>query len=108
MRPLIYNEQPTEASSILKMVDPFQHLAQNALESIIAEAKVRHFPKGAYVFRQGDPSLQALFVLVSGSADITVLDKQDREVLVGKRHELDFFGEMVFFQRTIILLPCER
>lgn len=97
MRPLVYNGQPTEAGSLLKMVAPFQHLAQNALESIIAEAKVRHFPKGAYVFRQGDPSLHALFVLVSGSADITVLDKQDREVLVGKRHELDFFGEMVFF-----------
>ncbi|MBS3898921.1 MAG: CBS domain-containing protein [Dethiobacter sp.] len=97
MKPLIYNGQPIAASSILKKVNPFQHLAQSTLESIIAKSEIRQFPKGIYVFRQGDPSLQALFVLVSGSADITVLDKQDKEVLVSKRQELEFFGEMVFF-----------
>jgi len=96
MKPLICNGQPVEASNILKKVNPFQHLAQNTLESILAKAEIRQFPKGTYVFRQGDASLQALFVLVSGSVDITVLDKQDREVLVSKRQELEFFGEMVF------------
>lgn len=97
MKPLIYNGQPTEASSILKKVNPFQHLAQRTLESIIAKSEIRQFSKGIYVFRQGDAPLQTLFVLVSGSAEITVLDKQDKEFLVSKREELEFFGEMVFF-----------
>ncbi|MBS4006833.1 MAG: CBS domain-containing protein [Clostridium sp.] len=97
MNKLIYNGQPTEARSILNKVNPFQHLTQSTLESIIAKSEIRQFPKGIYVFRQGDPSLQALFVLVSGSVEITVLDKQDKEVLVSKRQELEFFGEMVFF-----------
>ncbi|GFP20191.1 hypothetical protein HKBW3S03_01692, partial [Candidatus Hakubella thermalkaliphila] len=72
------------------------------------KSEIRHFSKEIYVFRQGDASLQTLFVLVSGSAEITVLDKQDREFSISKRQELEFFGEMVFFQKTATLFRSGR
>lgn len=93
---LIHSGQPTEVSSILKKVPPFQLLAQSTLESMITKAEIREFPKNAYVFRQGDSSLQSLFVLASGNVNITVLNEQDKEVLVDTRNELEFFGEIVF------------
>ncbi|MCW3489868.1 DUF294 nucleotidyltransferase-like domain-containing protein [Dethiobacter alkaliphilus] len=96
MKLLLHNGQSTDVTSILRKVTPFHLLDTEVIETIIEKAEIREFPKGSYVFRQGDPSLQTLFVIVSGSAEVTVLNEQDREVVVGRRNELDFFGETVF------------
>ncbi|HSW36322.1 MAG TPA: DUF294 nucleotidyltransferase-like domain-containing protein, partial [Candidatus Limnocylindrales bacterium] len=96
MSPLLLGEQLAETAGILKKVAPFYLLDQNVLESIAAKSMLRNFPKGTYVFRQGDLSLHALFVIISGSAEILILNEQDNEVFVGKRQELEFFGETVF------------
>lgn len=96
MKLVQYDGQPTEASSILKKVTPFNLLDQSVLDKILSKAEVREFPKGSYVFRQGDPSLQSLFVVISGIAKVSVLNEQDKEVPVGKRETLGFFGETVF------------
>ncbi|MDW7649878.1 MAG: DUF294 nucleotidyltransferase-like domain-containing protein [Bacillota bacterium] len=96
MKLLMHNGQPTDAATILRKVTPFHLLDQRILDTVIKSADVRTFPQGTYIFRQGDPSLQSLFVIVSGSAEVTVLNEQDREVVVGLREELTFFGETVF------------
>lgn len=96
MKLLIYDGQPTDAASILKKVTPFHHLDAKTIDSVIKSSQVRTYPKDTYIFRQGDPSLQELFIIVSGSAEITVLSEQDKEVIVGRRNVLEFFGETVF------------
>lgn len=96
MKLLLQDGQPTEATSILKKVTPFHLLDYKVQQTVIDKAEVREFPKGNYVFRQGDPSLQTLFVVASGIAEVTVLNEHDVEVVVGKRQQYDFFGETVF------------
>jgi CBS domain-containing protein len=96
MKLLMHQGQPTNAASILKKVTPFHFLDQEIIQAVIAKAEIREIRKDNYVFRQGDASLQTLFVVVSGTAEVTVLNEQDKEVVVGKRRELDFFGETVF------------
>lgn len=96
MKLILYNGQPTDAAIILKKVIPFNVLDSKTINTIIKRVEVRDYPKGSYVFRQGDPSQQSLFIIVTGTAEVTVLDQQDKEVITGLRGELDFFGETVF------------
>jgi CBS domain-containing protein len=96
MKLLMHNGQPTDAAMVLKKVTPFHLLDNSVIDIVIKKAEAREFPKGTYIFRQGDPSLQTLFVIISGTAEVTVLNEHDREVVVGKREEFTFFGETVF------------
>jgi CBS domain-containing protein len=93
---LIHQGQPTEAASILKKVTPFHFLNTEIVDAVVNHAEFREVRKDTYVFRQGDDSLHTLFVIVAGAAEVTVLNEHDKEVVVGKRKELDFFGETVF------------
>ncbi|HSW36001.1 MAG TPA: cyclic nucleotide-binding domain-containing protein, partial [Candidatus Limnocylindrales bacterium] len=80
MKPLLRDEQQIETVGILKKVVPFDLLDQNVLENLTAKAEMRKFPRGTYVFRQGDPSLHLLFIIISGSAEILIINEQDEEV----------------------------
>ncbi|MFZ5873415.1 MAG: putative nucleotidyltransferase substrate binding domain-containing protein [Bacillota bacterium] len=83
------------AIGVLRSITPFSSLSEAVLEEIAPETRLRAFPKGTYVFRQGTPSLQALFIVVEGLAEVTVTNNQGRESVVGFRHPHDFFGETV-------------
>ncbi len=93
---IIYNGQPTNAAMFLKNIFPFNLLDRNTVETVIEHAEIRKYPKGSYVFRQGDPSHHSLFVVVTGTAEATVLNEQDKEIVTRLHGELDFFGEAVF------------
>lgn len=96
MKLFMFNGQPTDAASLLKKVTPFHLLDVPVIETVVKSSDIRSYAKGSYVFRQGDPSLQSLFVVLSGSAEITILNELDREVVIGRRNTLEFFGETVF------------
>ncbi len=87
----------SEVGTVLKSVNPFDILDDDILSAVAAKVEVRTYRKGEYVFRQGDPSLKSLFIVVSGTAEVTVLNDQDRESVTGLRHESMFFGETGFF-----------
>lgn len=120
MKLLMQDGQPTDVGIFLKQVIPFHLLDQRTIDQLVAKLEVKEYPKGAYVFRQGDPSLQSLFIIVSGTAEVTVLNENDRETVTGLRKERDFFGETVFLSEepypgsvravtdlTCIVLPQE-
>ncbi|MBT9173200.1 MAG: Inosine-5'-monophosphate dehydrogenase [Syntrophomonadaceae bacterium] len=66
------------------------------MTQVAQNTDLRHYLKGSYVFRQGDQSRQALFIIAYGSAEVAVLDEHDRETVAGLRQEGEFFGETVF------------
>lgn len=86
-----------DCAGILKLVHPFDLLDEATLNKVAEQARILHFKKGEYVFRQGDDSNQSLYVIARGTAEVTVLDEQDRESVIGERTELTFFGETGFF-----------
>jgi len=89
------DSQPA-ALELLKNIDPFQLLDDHILVQVAQNTEIHHFPKGAYVFRQGDQSRHSLFIIATGTAEVTVLDDRDRETVAGLRQEGEFFGETVF------------
>jgi CBS domain-containing protein len=88
---------PLEVGTFLKGVNPFDILDDDIMNSLASRVEVREYRRGTYIFRQGDPSLQSLFIVASGTAEVVVLNDQDREVVTGLRQEYMFFGETGFF-----------
>ncbi len=81
---------------LIKRINPFHLLDDLTLAQIAQNIELQFYTIGSYVFRQGDLSRQALFIVSSGIAEVTVLDEHDRETIAGLRHEGEFFGETVF------------
>ncbi len=84
-----------ERIQILEKIAPFNLLSQNILMEIRPRIQEKHFPKGSFFFKQGDPSLRTLFILVEGFAEIIVRNEKGAESVVGLRKPNDFFGETV-------------
>ncbi|MCW3490501.1 DUF294 nucleotidyltransferase-like domain-containing protein [Dethiobacter alkaliphilus] len=93
---LLFKGQQTDVAEILKQVNPFSCLDTDTLNTLVENVEVKQFHSGEYVYRQGDDSLQSLFVVVSGLAEISILDEQSRETVVATRKPRDFFGETAF------------
>jgi CBS domain-containing protein len=89
------NDQ-TSPLELLKKINPFYLLDDLTLAQVAQNSDLEFYAKGSYVFRQGDLSRQILFIVASGTAEVTVLDEHDRETIAGVRHEGEFFGETVF------------
>ena len=81
--------------AILKQTDPFALLEPEALVPVCQGLTVREFDARAYIFRQGDPSCDCLFVIAQGLVEILVEDDCRVESTVGLRRVFDFFGETV-------------
>lgn len=73
--------------------DPFEMLESEVLEELAEKIEVREYPPNTYVFKQGEPSLDCMFVIVSGLMEITVTNDRGVETVVGLRRYFDFFGE---------------
>ncbi|MBE0467263.1 MAG: CBS domain-containing protein [Candidatus Desulforudis sp.] len=80
---------------ILQSITPFSSLSDSVLREVAPRVHLQEFPCETYVFRQGTPSLQALYIVVSGLAEVTVTNNRGHENVVGYRHRHDFFGETV-------------
>lgn len=80
---------------ILEQIAPFNRLDQKILMQVRNMLQEKEYPKGSFFFRQGDPSLKTLFILIDGIAEIAGRNEQGVESVVGLRKPYDFFGETV-------------
>lgn len=78
---------------ILQAVPPFNLLPPDVLDHLEPKIKVRTYPQGTYVFKQGEASLNTLFLVVRGVAEGVITSDKGDETVVGLRGVEDFFGE---------------
>jgi CRP/FNR family transcriptional regulator/CRP/FNR family cyclic AMP-dependent transcriptional regulator len=78
---------------LFREVSLFSDLEDADLESLIAVATRRKFPKDSVIFFEHDPG-DALFVILSGRVKVTILSDDGREIILSVLGEKDFFGEM--------------
>ncbi|MFZ5642158.1 MAG: DUF294 nucleotidyltransferase-like domain-containing protein [Bacillota bacterium] len=84
---------PKNIREVLNSVPPFSLLPPDVLDSLEAVIVTRTYPRGVYVFRQGEESLNTLFLIVRGSAEVVAKNDRDDESVIGFRGVEDFFGE---------------
>nr|WP_320014189.1 cyclic nucleotide-binding domain-containing protein [uncultured Desulfobacter sp.] len=84
-----------EIVEVLKKIEPFNTLGNDVLENLSAIVSVNKFKPRTYIFKKGEPSLEALFILVSGLLELTVTSDRGFESVVGLRKPGDFFSEAV-------------
>ena len=111
---------PKSIQEILSSVPPFSLLPSEALKLLVPKVKVKTYPKGFYVFKQGQASLRTFFLIIEGSAEVVASNKKGDESVVGFRGEEEFFGETgltggqysasirVKEEMTCLLIPGEQ
>lgn len=82
-----------EVKKLLKTVSFFNLLPQDVLDVLEQKVIIKTYPLGTYVFMQGGESLNTLFLIISGSADVVARNDMGEDVVVGFRGVEDFFGE---------------
>ena len=85
-----------EASEALAKAPIFSDLKRGTLKSIARAAKVRRFAAGELLVTEGEEAA-AFFVLCRGQAEVVKKVGQDREHILSRLAEGDFFGEMALF-----------
>ncbi|MFO7883325.1 MAG: DUF294 nucleotidyltransferase-like domain-containing protein [Desulfobacteraceae bacterium] len=88
-----------EIREILKNIEPFSLLEDKVIRDISKKVLVKTFKNGEYIFKQGDPSLDTLFVVIEGMAEIIVTNERGVESVVGLRKTGNFFSETVVLSR---------
>ena len=84
-----------EILNVLMHTDPFEMLDTEVLSNLAETMESRHYPPDAYVFKQGTPSQDCLFIIASGLVEITSANDRGIETVVGIRRPYDFFSETV-------------
>ena len=77
--------------NLLQTITPFNHLDDRVLKDIISEAEIAHYPAGSYIFRQGEPSQNTLYLILEGQAK-AVAAVGTEETVTAIRNRGDFFG----------------
>jgi len=87
------------------MPDGFQLLASTALfrgfsekelEPLASRLQPRSFPRGSYIFREGDPG-HTFYVIADGQVKIAHLGRQGEEIVFALLTTGDTFGELALF-----------
>jgi len=86
---------PHEIYEILAGTDPFEILEPEVLRDLAEKVEIRTYNANAYIFRQGEPSQDVLFLIASGLAEVVVTSGRGVETVIGLRRAYDFFGETV-------------
>lgn len=84
-----------EIYNTLVRTDPFEILEPEVLKALSEKIEVKTYATNTYVFKTGTPSLDALFIIQSGLAEMVVVDDKGQEMVIGLRRPYDFFGETV-------------
>ncbi|MBI5592779.1 MAG: cyclic nucleotide-binding domain-containing protein [Deltaproteobacteria bacterium] len=88
-----------EILTVLKRTDPFEILEADVLKQLSKKTGIKAYFPNSYVFRQGDQSLDRLFIIASGLVEITVTNDRGLESVVGLRRAYDFLGETVILSQ---------
>src|SRR5438093_7866927 len=82
-----------ERIELLKRVRLFSNLAVEDLEAVNELLELKRFRKGSVIFEQGDEG-DALYIVESGVAKVSIRDEEGREKILSVFGEGDYFGEM--------------
>lgn len=81
------------SADLFREVPLFADLEEADLDSLLAVATRRKFPKDSVIFFERDPG-DSLFMIMSGRVKVTILSDDGREIILSVLGEKDFFGEM--------------
>ncbi|MGM0416127.1 MAG: putative nucleotidyltransferase substrate binding domain-containing protein [Thermodesulfobacteriota bacterium] len=98
----------------LQDIEPFNELAAEDFERISSGAKTKKFPRNYHIFNQNDPFTGYLYVICSGTVEITLLTHSGEEIVVDYRRDGQYFGCTPLFTeekytggaRTVTELEC--
>jgi CRP-like cAMP-binding protein len=77
----------------LRKVPLFSSLSIQDLNEIISISRQKTYVKGDVIINQGDEG-SLLFVLLSGTVKISLLDSHGKEIIIRRLYKDNFFGEM--------------
>lgn len=78
---------------VLKNVSLFSSLGNREIKTIASFVTEKSYKKNQVIFHQGDHG-NVLFILKSGLAKISLMDKSGKEAILKMIYENEFFGEM--------------
>ena len=81
------------SAELFRAVPLFAGLEDEDLESLIAVANRRKYPKDGVIFFENDLG-DALYMILSGRVKVTILSDDGREIILAMLSDADFFGEM--------------
>lgn len=98
----------------LHKMEPFNQLSAQEFEPIASSARSKTFPRNYHIFNQNDPFTGYLYVIISGSVEITLLTQSGEEIVVDYRRDGQYFGCTPLFNsekytggaRTVTQLEC--
>jgi CRP/FNR family transcriptional regulator, cyclic AMP receptor protein len=85
-----------DAVRLLASTALFRGFSEAELEPLAARLQPRSFPRGAYIFREGDPG-HTLYVIADGQVKIAHFGRQGEEVVFALLTSGDTFGELALF-----------
>ncbi|MDW7673062.1 MAG: DUF294 nucleotidyltransferase-like domain-containing protein [Bacillota bacterium] len=86
--------------NFLKSTTPFNNLTEDMFSLLIQQSSTKVFPKNTFVFKQGEPSHQTLYLIYKGLAKI-IVTAESQEIIVAFRKPHDFFGETAFLTNNL-------
>jgi CRP/FNR family cyclic AMP-dependent transcriptional regulator len=89
--PLIYDDDFVEP-------DAAKSINYAAIDELCRHCSVHQFPKKGIIIRRGETA-DSLYYLVKGSVSVSVLDEDDKEVVLAYLNAGDFIGEIGMFYR---------
>ncbi|MFA7468094.1 MAG: DUF294 nucleotidyltransferase-like domain-containing protein [Desulfotomaculaceae bacterium] len=84
---------PKNIREVLESIPPFNYLPSDVLDTLELKLNLKTFSPGIYVIRQSQDSLNTLFLIVRGSAEIVAVNDKGDEAVIGYRGVEEFFGE---------------
>ncbi len=74
----------------------FRGFSEQELEPLASRLQPRSFPRGSYIFREGDPG-RTFYVIADGQVKIAHLGRQGEEIVFALLTAGDTFGELALF-----------
>lgn len=90
MLPGVKNNQ-SEIVSLLKATTPFEYLDVNILDDIVSESKTAFYPRGSFIFREGEKPKKYLYLILEGQARAIAM-VGGVETVTAVRNRGDYFG----------------
>lgn len=90
--PLIYDDDFVEP-------DAAKTINFAAIEELCCNSKIHQFPKKGIIIRSGETA-DSLYYLIKGSVSVSVVDDDDKEVVLTYLNAGDFIGEVGLFYRV--------
>ena len=84
------------STAVFKTLPLFAELDEQELAALARVARQRTYPKGSFLFFQGDPG-EACYFLVAGAAKVCLQGAQGRDLILAWLRAGDFCGEMALF-----------